>query len=61
MNEFSFFEGLLLLLLVLNFEDSLKLSLDFDLTLVEIKLDSVIIWLLFEFLMSDDVVVGFVE
>ena len=61
MNEFSFFEGLLLLLLVLNFEDSLKLSLDFDLTLVEIKLDSVIIWLPFEFLMSDDVVVGFVE
>ena len=61
MNEFSFFEGLLLLLLVLNFEDSLKLSLDFDLTLVDIKLDSVIIWLPFEFLMSDDVVVGFVH
>ena len=60
MNEFSFFEGLLLLLLVLNFEDNLKLSLDFDLTLVEIKLDSVNIWLPFEFLMSDDVVVGFV-
>ena len=47
--------------IVLNFEDSLKLSLDFDLTLVEIKLDSVIIWLPFEFLMSDDGVVGFVE